>query len=209
MLTIRSSAYWILWTAVSVFHFLVYFGSQYLEGEPRTVGWRIDERIPFLPGFVYVYCSWFVLLLALPLLLNAFAPAVCLRYLIANALDLTVSVSCFLLRPTTFQRPEPKGRGLTLFAIRTVYRSNHRFLNCAPSVHCSLALLFVFSLLAAPAVPLALRLGLSAHSLLIVVSTVLVKQHVLLDVVTAIPTAALCWLLSGLFDTARWAAQLL
>lgn len=194
----RTSQFLWLWAAVTAFHLITYFGSQYLEGEPRTVGWRLDERIPFLPGFVYVYCSWFPLLFFVPALLCRYSPALCLRYFIANVLDLGLSTVVFLLVPTTFQRPALTGRGFTHFVMKTVYSSNHRFLNCAPSVHCSVSLLVFFAMLAAPAVPAALRLTLGALSLAIVCSTLLVKQHVLIDVLTAVPTALLCALAAAL-----------
>ena len=187
----------VLLGAVS-WHLILYFGSQYLEGEPHTVGWRIDERIPFRPGFVYIYCSWFPLLVLVPVLLYFFDPVICGRYLLAYMLDNLVSVIVFLLWPTTFVRPAPPKKGITGFAMRCVYGCNHRFLNCAPSVHCSVSLLVFFAMLAAPAVPAALRLTLGALSLAIVCSTLLVKQHVLIDVLTAVPTALLCALAAAL-----------
>ena len=50
-------------------HLFLYFGSQYWEGEPHTVGCRLDERIPVVPGFIYIYCSWFLMLVLVPLVL--------------------------------------------------------------------------------------------------------------------------------------------
>ena len=187
-----------VWACVTLFHIVTYFGSQFLEGEPRTVGWKIDDSIPFLPGFVYIYCSWFPLLLLVPLLLNVYDSALCGRYFAAMVFDLTISTVIYLLMPTTFERPEITAKGLTGFAMRTVYGANHRFLNCAPSLHCSAAMLFAICMAYCTAMPFALRGILFLLSLGIVASTVLVKQHVLVDVLTAIPTIALCWVLSGL-----------
>ena len=180
-------------------HQILYFGSQYLEGEPRTVGWPIDRKIPFVPGFVYVYCSWFFLLALVPGLLFLHDTALCARYFAANVLDLTVSTAAFVPGPTAFQRPALRVAVLTGGGPRTVYRCNHRFLNCAPSVHCSLSFLFLFSMLACPAVPAGARLGIGLLSLLIVCATMLVKQHVLLDAITALPTALACWFAAELF----------
>ena len=190
-----------------VFHLVTYFGSQYLEGEPHTVGGALDERIPFRPGWIYVYSSWFALLFGVPLLLNIAAPELCLKYMLAHCIDQLLSNVIYLIYPTTFERPVPPKDGLTGFVIGTVYSANHRFLNCAPSVHCSVSFLFAFAALAASMLPLWLRLVIVVWSLTIVASTLFVKQHKIIDAVTALPTAAVCWLLAGLADFSSLAAK--
>ena len=204
---IRWGVFFLLWAGMMVFHLVTYFGSQYLEGEPHTVGGALDERIPFHPGWIYIYSSWFVLLLGVPALLNIVAPELCLKYMLAHSIDQLLSNIIYLIYPTTFERPVPPKKGLTGFVIGTVYGANHRFLNCAPSVHCSVSFLFAFAALAAPMLPLWLRLVIVVWSLAIVASTMLVKQHMVIDAVTALPAAAVCWLLAGLVNFSSLAAK--
>ena len=207
MVLIRWDVFFLLWAGMMVFHLVTYFGSQYLEGEPHTVGGSLDERIPFHPGWIYIYSSWFVLLLGVPALLNIVAPELCLKYMLAHSIDQLLSNIIYLIYPTTFERPVPPKKGLTGFVIGTVYGANHRFLNCAPSVHCSVSFLFAFAALAAPMLPLWLRLVIVVWSLAIVASTMLVKQHMVIDAVTALPAAAVCWLLAGLVNFSSLAAK--
>ena len=54
MVLIRWGVFFLLWAGMMVFHLVTYFGSQYLEGEPHTVGGALDERIPFHPGWMYI-----------------------------------------------------------------------------------------------------------------------------------------------------------
>lgn len=208
MVFIRWGVFFLLWAGMMVFHLVAYFGSQYLEGEPHTVGGALDERIPFRPGWIYIYSSWFALLLGVPLLLNIVAPELCLKYMLAHCIDQLLSNIIYLIYPTTFERPVPPKDGLTGFVIGTVYSANHRFLNCAPSVHCSVSFLFSFAALAASMLPLWLRLVIVVWSLTIVASTMFVKQHKIIDAVTALPTAAVCWLLAGLVNFSSLAAKL-
>lgn len=189
--------FFLIWIVVLAFHLFCYYGSQFIEGEPRVVGWKIDERIPYVPGMIYIYSSWFALLFLIPLLLFRHDSLFCLRYFLAYVLDHVFSTATYLIWPTTFTRPEAGGKGLTLFVMKTVYGANHRFLNCAPSMHCSIAFLFLFAAIGCPGLALVLRILIVILSLLIVASTVLVKQHVLLDILTALPTALICWFLSG------------
>ena len=150
---------------------------------------------------------FFVLLLGVPALLNIVAPELCLKYMLAHSIDQLLSNIIYLIYPTTFERPVPPKKGLTGFVIGTVYGANHRFLNCAPSVHCSVSFLFAFAALAAPMLPLWLRLVIVVWSLAIVASTMLVKQHMVIDAVTALPAAAVCWLLAGLVNFSSLAAK--
>jgi len=184
------------------FHFLSYFGCELLEKNPHTVGWKIDEKIPLLPGFIYIYISWIPMLALTPLLLFYFSDAVFIRYIIAWILDLILSCMIFLAYPTTFVHPKPSQKGLTGFVFKLVYSGSFRYLNSAPSLHCSMALLYIFSVCACPGLPLILKVILSAYSLLIICSTLFVKQHVLVDVVTAAPVAVICWAAS------MWISQL-
>ena len=195
------------WLGTMAFHLFLYFGSQYWEGEPRTVGWQLDWRIPVVPGFIYIYCSWFPLLLLVPMALYRADPALALRFLLADILDQLISFAVFMLYPTTFQRPAPAGKGLTKQLFRIVYGANHRFLNCIPSVHCSASLLFICAVLSCAALPQWQLVLTVVMAVLIICSTVLVEQHMLIDVITAVPTALAAWALSGLADSAalaRW-----
>lgn len=200
--------FFLIWVVVLAFHLFCYYGSQFVEGEPCVVGWKIDQKIPFVPGMIYIYSSWFALLFLIPLLLFRHDTMFCLRYFLAYVLDHVISTVAYLIWPTTFQRPEAGGKGLTLLVMKTVYSANHRFLNCAPSMHCTIAFLFLFAAVGCPGLVLALRIVIVILSLLIVASTVLVKQHVLLDVITAVPVALLCWLLSGTTVAERILLQL-
>ena len=196
------------WLVCMTLHLFLYFGSQYWEGEPHTVGWRLDERIPVVPGFIYIYCSWFLMLVLVPLALYRADPVTALRYLLADVFDQFISFAVFMLYPTTFDRPAPAGKGLTHLLFRIVYGANHRFLNCIPSVHCSASMLFILAALRCPLLPGWQLAAIAIMALLIIVSTVLVKQHMLIDVLTAVPTAVLAWWLSGLPNVAALAQYL-
>lgn len=206
MIPIRWGSFFLLWILMMAFHLILYFGSQFLEGEPHVIGSEADRRIPFLPGFIYVYSSWFVLLFGIPLLLNIVSPELSIKYMLAHSIDQLLSNVTYLIYPTTFQRPEPPKKGLTGFCICKVYGANHRFLNCAPSVHCSVSFLFALAALAAP-LPVWLQIVVCVWALAIVASTLFVKQHMIIDAITALPAALISWLLAGLFNCEAIAAK--
>ena len=111
MVLIRWDVFFLLWAGMMVFHLVTYFGSQYLEGEPHTVGGALDERIPVHPGWIYIYSSWFVLLLGVPALLNIVAPELCLKYMLAHSIDQLLSNIIYLSTRRRLNAPYRRRRG--------------------------------------------------------------------------------------------------
>ena len=58
--------------------------------------------------------------------------------------------------------------------------------------------------LCCPGLAPAAKAAVSVWAMLIVASTLFVKQHVLLDALTAVPTALACWGASFLFDADKF-----
>jgi membrane-associated phospholipid phosphatase len=99
----------------------------------------------------------------------------------------------FIVYPTTFDRPEPVGKSPAIWVVKTVYKNDSKILSCLPSLHCGTATLFILGALSSLFMPLPLKLIIVTFSVLIILSTVFVKQHMIMDLVTAIPLSLLCW----------------
>lgn len=188
---------------------LLYFGVEALEGPPHNVERGIDRRIPFAPAWVYIYVLWFPLIALFPLALYFASPLHYGRYMTAMAADIVLSLICYLAYPTTFRRPVPP-MSATGLVMRLVYRGSYKGLNCAPSMHCSMCYIVLAMALVSPGLPLPVRGIAVILSALIVLSTLYTKQHVLIDALSALPLAALCWGLGRLFPFAvlgEWIAR--
>lgn len=138
----------------------------------------LDRALPFLPGWIIVYASA-ALLACLPLLTLTTRRE--LRDTgFGYALILTVSAAAFLLWPTTF----PPGfcqaltRHLLLNLTPTLPLDLPR--NACPSLHASIAVFAALCVRRALRTPAA-RLAILAWPVLILLSALLIKQHVLLD----------------------------
>lgn len=170
---------------------VLYFGVEAIEGKPHMVARKIDGHIPFVPAFVFVYVLWFPLIALFPLALFAANPAVYVRYQTAILLDILLSLCCYLLYPTTFTRP----RAPETFSgkvMQLVFRGSYKGLNCAPSMHCSMCYLVLHFAGSTAGLPAVMAAVAALVALGIVVSTLFTKQHVVTDVLTALPLAAVC-----------------
>ncbi len=171
---------------------MLYFGVEALEGKPHNVESSWDRYIPFVPGWIFVYILWFPLIALYPLALFRASAAMYGAYIAAIAADIVLSLVCYLAYPTSFQRPVPPDTAVGR-VMRAVYRGSYRGLNCAPSMHCSMCYLVIVTAFLCPALSFGVRITAALLSFGIVLSTLYTKQHVLIDVLSALPLAAICW----------------
>lgn len=154
----------------------------------------LDGKIPLLPLFIYPYlfCYLFALL---PGFVATDWHRVCrgvLSVLISNLTSFVV----YLAYPVAFPKPEP-GTGIAARLIRLEYVIDfHPGANNLPSLHVIFAWLVCF---------ICLKQGLRRISeyalllvaLLITVSTLFVKQHILADVIAGVAWAVVSWMVAG------------
>lgn len=149
-----------------------------------------------MPAFVYIYVLWFPLILLFPLALFQADPMAYARYQTAIVLDIALSLFCYLVYPTSFARPEAPNT-VSGRAMKLVFRGSYKGLNCAPSMHCSMCYLVLHFVGSTPGLPLAVTAIAAPIALGIVISTLFTKQHVVIDVLSAIPLAAVCILIGN------------
>ena len=149
----------------------------------------IEQRIPVVPGSIWIYLSYFVLLI-LTAVRMAREPWIG-RGVAALAFVITCCGIVFLVYPTTISRlPIPDG-GLSAAALRGLRRLDPPN-NCFPSMHVALAA--TCALVLRKAEP---RWGgvFLMWAALIAASTLTTKQHYLLDVGGGLVLAAAAWIL--------------
>lgn len=145
----------------------------------------IDSKIPFISYFIYFYIFWYIMLLAVPYLLYIFDKNSFCKYFTSSFICITIAFFIYSLFPTSMVRADIEGAGITNFIVKFIYFIDTPVMNCFPSMHCILSFLFIYSSLTCQNMPNWCKGSISILSLLVVASTLFVKQHVLLDVVSA------------------------
>ncbi len=167
--------------------FVVTYGGAGALAEAREglrLWWSWELSLPLVPQFIYLYYSLLLLLLLPPF---ALAPQELRRLARQLAGATLVAAALFLLLPTQlgFTRHPELASLFPLFDL--LYRLDPPH-NLLPSLHVTYATLVVAALL--PPSPRWLRQLLWVWLLLLCASTVLVQQHLLLDVVAGWGLAA-------------------
>ena len=147
----------------------------------------LDAYIPFVPFFVLPYVSYYAFLLLSALLLVIRRDVAQLnRYLLATAMTLATSYLFYGYYQTHIMRPAVDGSGPLIGIVRLVYAADNPY-NAFPSLHTSLSTLAALVLWHRVRPYWAFALW----GILIVLSTVLVKQHYVLDILSGLALAVL------------------
>lgn len=155
-----------------------------------TIG--ADQYFPFNPGWVLVYVETFIFwLLAYTTIARENAQRAC--YLAAaDMVNKFLCLLIFLFLPTTNVRPEFEVDGLFTFGMNIVYFLDTPT-NLFPSMHCSIAWMAARLLLSSKHLKHRPTTCICAFgfSVLVFLSTLFTKQHVILDVFGGVLVAEL------------------
>ena len=162
---------------------LVYDGAKLLmmKAPHYTFETAWDMAIPFLPWTIVIYIGTFLYWAVTTVVVLRRDRDSGFRFLWAHCLSLLMALVFFLLLPTTNTRPQIEGGGLWNFGMRLIYALDTPD-NLFPSLHCELSWLCFLGLKKAENVPTGGKRFALIFSLLIFVSTLTTKQHILLDV---------------------------
>lgn len=189
------------------FQSLTYFGCEIFQKNIHNVKLPVDDKIPFLPWSVLFYCCWFPLIAVYPLVVYARDPYYYSVYLLAMIMEIVTSVICYMLYPTSFERPVPPDTFWGKF-MKLIYHGSYKGVNCAPSLHCSSCFLVIWISCVCPGMEMWIRIFTAAVAVLIVASTMTTKQHTVVDVVTAIPLCIFCKIIGEIFANQYFSAIL-
>jgi membrane-associated phospholipid phosphatase len=190
---LRAAALTIL-TAVVLLYFPVNRG---VSGGTE-VSSRIDDYIPLVPVFVIPYISGIVAFFAVIVWAAIRARwKTLLQFYISCCLAALVSYVIFIAFPTYVERPEVSGGGLLSRLLRWVYKLDRPY-NVFPSSHTYFSVITTYFLWRWFGGGLGGVAAIVAGSM-VIASTVLVKQHSVLDVGGGVALAVVCILVSAIF----------
>ena len=169
---------------------ILYLGVQKFEGPAHDVKCRIDDKIPFWQPGVCIYALWYPLIAVFPLCLFDGNRELYVLYILSIIADIVISSIVYLAYPTSFQRPEPSNQGAGKL-VSILHVCNYIGKNCMPSMHCSMCFIIAFFSALCVSEQVLLYGGFFLLAMAIIVSTVLIKQHVIIDVITGLLAAIL------------------
>ncbi|GAB4263844.1 phosphatase PAP2 family protein [Thermincola ferriacetica] len=145
----------------------------------------VDRWIPFVKVFVLPYLGWYIFIFILLCYFCFKDRQTYYTTLIALNMTLLLSYLIFYFYQTTVPRPELVGADILTRLMAFVYSKDQPY-NCFPSIHVSTSYLMVKALRVSPLRNRINSVAVGIIAGIIILSTLFVKQHVILDVLGGI-----------------------
>ncbi|MDQ1912173.1 phosphatase PAP2 family protein [Paenibacillus sp. GD4] len=145
----------------------------------------LDRAIPVIEAFVLPYLAWYGFILIAFVYLCRKDRTSYYQTLVSTIIGLLVSYTIYFFYQTTVPRPVLTGHDVFTVLLQYVYSTDQPY-NCFPSIHVLTSYLILRGFKGRRQLPRFVRGAVWLMSVMIIVSTLFVKQHVLMDVLGAI-----------------------
>ena len=169
-----------------MFQTLFYYIAKLFQGEAHLIGGFIDDKIPFCNVFIIPYCIWYVLIFFVPYYLYLKDKYALSKYIASYIICSILADIIFIIYPTVVIRPILDNNSFLNFATNFIYSTDTPPVNCMPSLHCAVSMLFILTSFSSKKVSNIFKLFIFIISILIMMATLFVKQHVFIDFITGI-----------------------
>ena len=195
---------WIPLGSALLLNCLVYFGTRLVTTDRYHYMMQtpVDDRLPFLSWFIIFYFLAYVQWIIGFILACRESEKVCFHLLSAEIIAKLICLFCFLAFPTTIVRPAFSGHSVFDGLIRMLYKID-RPDNLFPSLHCLESWFCLRSCKYLKKTPPWYFPVSLAVTVLVFLSTVLIKQHVVLDIPGGVLVMETGLALALIFKTGR------
>lgn len=169
VLLTEATLYFIIENSIRTFHLIT----------PRI-------EIPLIKEFVYIYNSWYPSLFLLGFLLYKTDKETYKKFIFISIIGIILSELTFIIYPTMIIRPTIEINTLTDKILYFTYYFDTPSVNCIPSVHCLLCFISIYSCIINKNIKTKLKLPIIIFYILIILSTVFIKQHLIIDAIIAL-----------------------
>lgn len=173
---------------------ILYFISKLLQGDLNLVGNVIDTKIPFVPAFFIPYCIWYLMIFIIPYYLYCKDKDKFIKYTMAYILCSMIGNVVFISYPSTVARPTVTGTDIFSLIAKFIYWIDTPT-NCFPSLHCAISMLFILYICESKNTNIITKISVCIISILIMLSTLFTKQHVVVDFISGDILALIVYLI--------------
>jgi len=187
-----------------VFNCLVYSGSRMIAGGwyHHNIETGVDRSIPFVPEFLVIYFGCYIFWAVNYILIARQDRRSVYQFFTGDFISRCVCLVSFLAFPTTNTRPLITGSGLWNQAALWLYSIDAAD-NLFPSIHCLVSWFCYLGIRGRKEIPRWYQSVSMVIAILVFASTLLTKQHVIVDVAGGILLAEFCFFIGRKTDLYR------
>jgi membrane-associated phospholipid phosphatase len=180
-----------------IFNFTVYSGARlfYKNRIFHNLTSYYDVKIPVIPIFVLIYFGSYLFWIVNYILISRINKDHCYHFLMADLLGKLICGIIYIKFPTTNIRPHIITSGIFVDMLKFLYNTDAAN-NLFPSIHCLVSWYCFAGLRNCKTIPRWYRYFSLFMAIMICISTLTTKQHVIIDVLGGVMLAELTWQLS-------------
>ncbi|WP_191565504.1 phosphatase PAP2 family protein [Metabacillus idriensis] len=162
------------------------------QQEAVNISTAFDSIIPFTPVFILPYMIWYLYMFGFLIYFWWKSPDVYWKTIIAITIGELVCFIIYFFFQTTVPRPQITGDTILLQLVSVIYNTDEPF-NCFPSIHVLTTMIIMLASTHIKGTGKFQSYITQMTGILIILSTLFVKQHVIYDVVASVVLSAGLW----------------
>lgn len=143
-------------------------------------------EFPLIKEFVYIYNSWYPFVFITAFIIYKKDKNLYKKFIFTMIIGVLMSHITFLIYPTIVIRPEIEVKTLTDLVLYLTYYFDSPAVNCLPSIHCLLCFISIYYVSLNKNLKTKIKLPIIIYFILIILSTLFTKQHLLIDALLAL-----------------------
>ncbi len=168
-----------------IVNLIAYYGTRLFTGgslaDNLNITLALDRAIPFVPEAIVIYVGAFISWIVGFFVIARDSRDICYEVFSGEMMAKIISTVIFLVMPTVMVRPEVPDGGFFHWVTKLIYAMDTPD-NLFPSLHCLESWVVFRGAMRCRRVGNGYRISMFVIALLVFASTLLVKQHVILDV---------------------------
>lgn len=192
-----------------IYEAFIFFLTKPFIQNPYVLGNDLDTKIPFVSHFVWIYVFWYTMLFWVPYYIFCKNKESFYKYCLTFVISTLIAGIIFVSFPNTVVRANIVDNNLSSSIVKIIYALDDPGINCLPSIHCLYSFLFIFAIMDTKSnSPKWMKILVITLSILVVLSTLFIKQHVLYDAIAAFGIGIIVWVIIDKFKLYRYVTSL-
>ena len=179
-----------------IFQISLYSFAKFTPFEYHIINIEFDNYIPFISIFVFPYVLWYISLFLVPYLFSKYDKTLYNVYIKTILISLIIAFLIYFFYPTTLIRDDVVVKDIPTYLISLIYEIDTPAINCLPSAHCILSFVHIYITLIIEKMNKKVKTLIIIQSILVILATVFIKQHVILDVISAFVLSLIVYLIT-------------
>lgn len=163
---------------------LLYFAIKTFINDYNIITSVINIRL--IKPFIYIYDIWYPFVLIVTFLIYKYNKSIFKNLITSMLLGALFAQITFIIYPTMLVRPIVEINSITDWLLNFTYKTDSPAVNCLPSLHCIYCFIIIFFITKCNNINYKKKIFIIIISLLIVISTLFTKQHIIEDIILSL-----------------------